>query len=332
MTWETREWMRLTPLSALKKLKPYQLLIEGALVLFVIAILVLQYHGTSVGWIAVPIALWAGVLLLNPHLTDAKRFVLFLIGTAMFITILVEVVTVTGDIGRQNTIFKFYLQAWLMLAAGASAVLAWTLPAFFNWLPGWRVFWQGAMIALISGAALFTVTGASGKIRDRWIVDAPHSLDAMAFMEYAHYDLYGQRLDLSEDYRAIRWMQDNVQGSPVIVETAAAGRQYEWHSRFTMYTGLPDVIGWQWHQQQQRVLLSQQVIDRGTEVNNFYNSLDPVISREFLKKYDVKYIIVGQLESAAYTPEGIAKFEQADGRYWREVYRDGQTVIYEVLP
>ena len=154
----------------------------------------------------------------------------------------------------------------------------------------------------------------------------------MTYMQYAQYDTYGQRLELSEDYRAIRWMQDNVKGSPVIAEAASAGRQYEWHSRFTIYTGLPDVVGWQWHQQQQRVLFSQQVVDRGAEVTDFYNSIDPESIRAFLKKYDVKYIIVGQLERAAYTPEGIAKFDQLEGQYWREVYRDGATVIYEVMP
>src|SRR5574339_125088 len=127
-----------------------------------------QYIGTSVGWVALPIAAWAGVLLLNPRLTDGKRFVLFLIGTALFITMLVEIAVVQGDIGRQNTIFKFYLQAWLMLAAGTGAALAWTLPAFFKWLPGWRVLWQSGMILLVSGAALFTISGTTGKIRDRW--------------------------------------------------------------------------------------------------------------------------------------------------------------------
>ena len=337
MVWETREWMRLTPLSALKRLKPYQLLIEGALVLFVIALLFLQYTqsgtdygGMSIAWIALPIAAWAGILLLNPHLSDAKRFVLFLIGTALFITILVEVVVVRGDIGRQNTIFKFYMQAWLMLAAGAGAALAWTLPAFFQWLPGWRVFWHGAMIVLISGAALFTVTATSGKVRDRWIIEAPRTLDAMTFMNYAHYDDFGQRLDLSEDYRAIRWMQDNVQGSPVIVEANCV--EYHWCTRFTIYTGLPGVVGWNWHQRQQRVYTSPQVQSRVDEVGNFYNSLDIDPARDFLRTYDVRYIIVGQLERAAYTPEGVLKFEQFDGTYWRAVYRDGNTVIYEVMP
>jgi uncharacterized membrane protein len=337
MVWETREWMAQTPASSLRKLKPYQLLIEGALIAFALALLVLQYTqsgttygGMAVSWVALPLAAWAGILLLRPNLPDAKRFVLFLIGTALLITVVVEVIVVVGDIGRQNTIFKFYLQSWFMLAISSAAAFAWTISAFFRWLPGWRVFWQGAMILLISGAAMFTITGASGKIKDRWIAEAPRTLDSMTFMEYAKFDDFGQRLDLSEDYRAIRWMQGNVQGSPVIVEANCP--EYRWCTRFTIYTGLPGVVGWNFHQRQQRVYTSPWVEERVAAVGNFYNSIDPEFIRTFLKTYDVKYIIVGQLERAAYTPEGIAKFDQFEGQYWREVYRDGATVIYEVMP
>ncbi len=133
MAWETHEWMAQTPVSSLKKLKPYQLLIELFIVLIVVALLYLQYRmnslnfpGMAIAWIALPIAAWAGVLLLRPTLPDTKRFVLFLIGTALIITIVVEVVVVRGDIGRQNTIFKFYLQSWFLLAVSAGAALAWT--------------------------------------------------------------------------------------------------------------------------------------------------------------------------------------------------------------
>ena len=31
-------------------------------------------------------------------------------------------------------------------------------------------------------------------------------------------------------------------------------------------------------------------------------------------------------------PDGLAKFDQYDGALWQSVYRDGQTVIYKVLP
>jgi uncharacterized membrane protein len=272
---------------------------------------------------------WAGILLLRPGLSDAKRFVRFLIGTALLITLVVEVVVVSGDIGRQNTIFKFYMQAWILLAISAAAAFTWTLPAFFRWLPGWRVFWQVAMTFLIAGAALFTITGTLGKIRDRWIVEAPRTLDSMTFMAYADYDDFGQRLDLSEDYRAIRWVQDHVKGSPVIVEANCV--EYHWCTRFTVYTGLPGVVGWNWHQRQQRVFTSIWVEERVVEVGNFYNAADDASAEEFLQKYDVRYIVVGQLERAAYAPEGIAKFERLNGRTWQEVYRDGSTVIYEVI-
>jgi YYY domain-containing protein len=337
MAWETHEWMAQTPVSSLRKLKPYQLLIEGFIALIVIALLYLQYRmnslyfpGVSIAWIALPIAAWAGVLLLRPDMPDTKRFVLFLIGTALIITIVVELVVVRGDIGRQNTIFKFYLQSWFLLAVSAGAALAWTIPAYFQWLPGWRAFWQTALILLLAGAALFTVTGISGKIHDRWIVEAPHTLDSMTYMKYAQYDDFGQRMDLSEDYRAIRWMQDHVQGSPVIVEANCV--EYHWCTRFTIYTGLPGVVGWNWHQRQQRGLMSTWVEDRVTEVGNFYNGVDVESARSFLAKYDVSYIIVGPLERAAYTPEGIAKFSQYAGKYWTEVYRDGATAIYKVNP
>ncbi len=337
MVWETREWMASTPASSLRKLKPFQVLIEGALIVFAFMLLLLQYNqssttygGVAVSWIALPIAAWAGVLMVRPNMPDAKRFVLFLIGTALLITIVVEVLVVVGDIGRQNTIFKFYLQSWFMLAVSAAAAFTWTIPSFFKWLPGWRAFWQIAMILLISGAAMYTVTATSGKIKDRWIIEAPHTLDSMTYMQYASYDDFGQRLELGEDYRAIRWMQDNVQGSPVIVEANCP--EYRWCTRFTIYTGLPGVVGWNWHQRQQRVLTSTQVEARVAQVGDFYNSIDPQTIQTFLKTYDVKYIIVGQLERAMYTPEGIAKFDQLEGQYWREVYRDGNTVIYEVMP
>jgi len=316
-------------------LRPYALLIEGALVVVVLAMLVLAYKKVSVGWIAVPVAAWAGILLLRPNLSDAKRFVLFLIGTALLITIVVEVAVVVGDIGRQNTIFKFYMQAWILLAVSAGAAFAWTLPAFFRWLPGWRVFWQVSMVFLVAGAALFTIFGIWGKIRDRWIVEAPRTIDSMTFMNYAHYDDFGQRLDLSEDYRAIRWMQDHVQGSPVIVEANCS--EYRWCTRFTIYTGLPGVVGWNWHQRQQRAFTSTQVEDRVFEVGDFYTTTDVSLARDFLAKYHVKYIVVGQLERAAYNqpalpmPDGLAKFEEFDGNYWQEVYHDENTSIYEVI-
>ena len=54
--------------------------------------------------------------------------------------------------------------------------------------------------------------------------------------------------------------------------------------------------------------------------------------RRFLAQYDVSFIIVGQLERAQYVGEGLAKFDEQNGRLWQEVYRDRDTAIYEVIP
>ena len=66
----------------------------------------------------------------------------------------------------------------------------------------------------------------------------------MKYMESAtHWDSVA--LDLGQDYAGILWMRENVQGSPVIVE--ANTPEYRWGSRYSIYTGLPGVVGWNWH-------------------------------------------------------------------------------------
>jgi uncharacterized membrane protein len=151
----------------------------------------------------------------------------------------------------------------------------------------------------------------------------------MEYMKTAHYSDFDKDMDLSQDYRAIRWMQDNIMGSPVIVEANVP--EYRWGTRFTIYTGLPGVVGWNWHQRQQRAVVnSDWVQQRVDQVGEFYNTNDQQEVKDFLRLYGVKYIIVGQLERAEYSQKGIAKFDEWNGSLWDEIYRDGETVIYKV--
>ncbi|MBI1792582.1 MAG: glycosyltransferase family 39 protein [Chloroflexi bacterium] len=330
MTWETHEWMASTPVSSLNKLRPYQPLIEANVAIVLAALLYFAYRGMEIGWVALPVAAWAGVLMLRPNMPDVKRFVLFLIGTSMLITIVVELVVVRGDIGRMNTVFKFYLQAWALLSISAAAAFAWLLPDVRKWLPGWRNFFQAGATFVLAGAALTTISSAVDKVSDRMAGGVPFTLDSITYMQYAQYADFGATMDLSQDYRAIRWMQDNVKGSPVIVE--ANTTEYKWGTRYTIYTGLPGVVGWSWHQRQQRTLTPQLVTGRIDEIASFYTTQDAQAARGFLKKYNVKYVIVGQLERLEYPGLGLAKFEQFNGQFWSSVYRDGDTVIYQVNP
>ncbi len=329
LLWETREWLASLPLSALKKLRPWRLWLEAALALFLVFGAGLVFSGVRIAWLVWPALWWVGVLLVRPRLPTAKRFVLFAVAVGLALTLVVEVVVLVGDIGRMNTVFKFYLQAWTLLSLAAGVAFAWTLAEYHRWLPRWRSLWETGLLLLFTGALAFTLMGTMDKIRDRWVPEAPHTLDSMAYMPYAQYADYNTLLALDEDYRAIRWLQENVVGSPVIVEANTV--EYRWGTRYTIYTGLPGVVGWNWHQRQQRALSDPaQVEQRVAAVHRFYNTADAWDAYDFLQRYDVRYIIVGQLERAAYDPLGIAKFARMDGWLWQEVYRDGQTVIYEV--
>ncbi|HUH97860.1 MAG TPA: DUF2298 domain-containing protein [Anaerolineales bacterium] len=330
LAWETRQWMASTPVSALNKLRRYQVWIEADIVIFLMALLYLAYRQVEIGWVALPLAAWAGILILRPGQPDVKRVVLFWIGTALMITIMVELVAVHGDIGRMNTIFKFYLQAWLLLAVSCGAAFVWIVQELPQWNPGWRSFFQVGTSLFLAGAFAFTLTATFDKITDRMAGGVPFTLDSITYMQYAQYADFNVTMDLSHDYKAIRWMQDHVPGSPVIVEANCT--EYHWCTRFTIYTGLPGVLGWNWHQRQQRTLMTQIVESRVNEIDTFYTTTDLQAALAFLKEYNVKYIIVGQLEHAEYPGLGLDKFEQQDGRLWNSIYRDGDTVIYQVSP
>lgn len=69
---------------------------------------------------------------------------------------------------------------------------------------------------------------------------------------------------------------------------------------------------------------------RVEDVHNFYNGDRIESTVNFLRKYSVRYIVVGELEQIQYAPEGIAKFEQFDGIFWRSVYQKDGVTIYEV--
>jgi uncharacterized membrane protein len=328
MAWETRQWLAQTPLSALSRFKPYRQLIEIGLVVSVAVVLgVILYARTDIAWFCLPLAIWALLLILRPGMSDAKRMVLFMVGTALVITLAVDMVALADD--RMNTVFKFYIQGWVLFAISAAAALGWSLSEFDQWHPRWRRIWMVGMFLLVGSAFFFTLTATNAKIRDRMTSDVPLTLDSMEYMAHASY-WDGEEMDLSQDYRAIRWLQDNVPGSPVIVEGHAT--EYRWGSRYTVYTGLPSVVGWNWHQRQQRALTpGSWVFDRVNEVNNFYNTANLNEAREFIEKYDVRYVIVGQMERIYYAPGGLLKFESQEGRLWRAVYRDADTVIYEVI-
>ena len=329
---EIYRWMKYTSLRECQRvLRKYSGWLLAGIAAAVLILVSLSIDGVPIIWITLPLMVLSLLLLLRADITDSKRFIHFLVGTAMFAATLVEMIHLAGDVGRMNTVFKFYNQIWIMLSICASVGLACTLRTVrAEALHGWALsLYRSVGCLLVFGAFLYTIFAGTDKMTDRMSEQAPRTIDGMKYMETSGYWQDGFYMDLSEDYDAIIWMQENIQGSPVIVE--ASPTEYKWGSRFTVYTGLPGVVGWNYHQRQQRGPMSGEVWDRVNGIHAFYNTTDPEAAAAFLEKYGVKYIISGQMEKGMYAPEGITKFAELEGILWECVYDQGNTQIYRVI-
>jgi uncharacterized membrane protein len=245
-------------------------------------------------------------------------------------TLGVEVLVIQGDIGRMNTVFKFYLQVWMIWGVAAAAALAWMIPCLWRWQSG-QGLWLGILAVLLFSAALYPPLATWAKINDRFDnVEGP-GLDGTAYMQTAsYYDPNGQEYDLKWDLEAIEWLQDNVVGSPTIVEGHTP--EYRWGGRYSINTGLPAVLGWNWHQRQQRAAAGEQEVwNRVNDVTTIYNTPSTEAAESLLREHNVRYAIVGPLERANYQMEGLAKFEDMvnEGKLI-PVFRNGGVTIYEV--
>jgi len=251
---------------------------------------------------------------------------LALLAMAFFIGIGVDLVRVESDIGRMNSFFKYYLEIWVLLSI-VSAYMLWHLGAsgFLRPRLGWRSgAWMAVLAVLIGSSLIYTALGSRARVADRFD-DGPSTLDGTAFMSQALHQEQGQPIELKWDLEAIRWMQDNVEGSPVLLEAQLV--QYRWGARFANYTGLPTVLGWPWHQTQQRTAYSFAVRDRAQDIKVMYETTDLDRAAQLLRQYRVKYVVVGDLERITYPGAGLGKFEDLG----RKVYENQGTAIYEVL-
>ena len=331
LIWETRQVLANTPARFWNTIKENLWAVIGIPVFTVIAIIALWIVGNvKIAWIVVPLGIWITLLLLTKKFSLAKQIGLFFAGSALFLTIMVEVIVLDGDIARMNTVFKFYLQSWTLFAIVSAAALGWILEEINLWKSNWQKIFNASMVILVFIAMLFPVIGTSAKIQDRMAKNAPRTLDGMTYMEYANYYDQDQMIEFDEDYRLIKWMQENIHGTPTIVEAQIP--EYRWGSRISINTGLPTVLGWNWHQRQQRgILQDAEVWQRSSEIASFYDTLDSSYVNDFIEKYNIDYIVVGQLERAYHDAFGIDKFSLWEDDNWEMIYHDNQTTLYKVI-
>jgi uncharacterized membrane protein len=126
------------------------------------------------------------------------------------------------------------------------------------------------------------------------------------------------------DYYAIKWIQENIKGTPVILEASGYNSSYTYISRISANTGLPTVLGWTEHE-----LMwgrnSAELETRLADVKTIYSTDNQKKAVELMGKYNVSYVYIGQLERKLYDVR-TDKFE--DKTHFKPIYQ-GSVQIYK---
>ena len=310
------------------------LALGAAAIGFVVSITLSGWLGSTIPFLIVieSLVLVAAVGFLRSCRADAPylAFAAVLVGMSLMLAIGLDIFRIRDDIDRMNSIFKFYLQVWVMLAL-ASAYLLWRLghgrKTPLLRLPAAKKLWLVGLAALVVSAAVYPVLGTQARLRTRFDV-LPMTLDGAAYMQGAVYLDENGEIEIASDYEGIRWLQRNLEGSPVMLEGFTP--QYRWGARVSVYTGLPSVIGWKWHQEQQRWNYREAVDQRVRDVDTIYSTTDASEALSLMGKYGVEYVYVGQMERLYYPADGLAKFDGELSAHLDRVFQNDHVDIYRL--
>jgi YYY domain-containing protein len=280
----------------------------GALVALVVVVAYLAGNAVLV----VLLALVAATLVAIDAADDGDgRAPLLLILAASVALLACELVYLKDPYGdrlyRMNTVFKLYLQAWVLLSIAGP----WCVLQLFDraWLA--RPARRAALVtvgSLLLASCAYPVGVTATRVVHR--MSAP-TLDGNEYLQREHPD----------DFAAIQWIRGHVTGLPVILE--ASGNPYSYYARFSSNTGLPTIMGWANHEGLWRGHETA-VGKRHNDVLAMYNAATLEEITPLLDQYHVKYIVVGELERKDYPEAGLQKFNTL-----RVVFTRGDTTIYE---
>ncbi|HLG51457.1 MAG TPA: DUF2298 domain-containing protein [Chloroflexota bacterium] len=253
-------------------------------------------------------------------------FVLILLFTSLLLLLGTELVYVDDSFhDRMNTVFKLYYQAWQMLAM----VGAYALCFLGRYALGKKALvverahrlgqlvaagWLGLAVVLIGAALVYAPAAVAA--RSQGFSTTP-TLDGLQY--YSQYQPF--------DAAAIQWLREHVAGAPVVLE--ATGGSYSEFGNVAWMTGLPTLLGWDFHEVQWRgAAISGIESERKRDIDTLYQTTDANLARTLLAKYGVTYVYVGPLERRVYSEAavGLEKFRS----FMDVVYQNQEVTIYRI--
>jgi uncharacterized membrane protein len=206
-----------------------------------------------------------------------------------------------------NTIFKFYLQAWPLLAVATAVFAERAIRAAGSALRTRLV--AGLAAAAAAAALLYPANAAISRLRQR---EGPFTLDALPALAKRS----------PGDAAAIVWLEQHASARAVVLE--ATGDPYREFARVASHTGLPTVMGWANHEGLWRSN-DPEVAVRAQLVRGFYGTADEETAFDIVKKFGVQYVVLGDLERTSVpNADHVASF-----LFLRPVVA-GATTVYKV--
>jgi YYY domain-containing protein len=250
-------------------------------------------------------------------------FVLLLIVLGVLLILGPDFLYLQDNFGyRINTVFKFYYQAWILLSLASAYGTAVLLRPFDfgsqkSFDPPLRtrgasnIFFSVIFVLVLVVGLTYPVLGFPNKANN-FQPPFGFTLD----------DFDRVQRENPDEAAAILWLRSAPDG--VILE--ATGNPYSSVGRISIYSGLPTILGWGNHEGQWRGSDFQGILlQRKDDVETLYTTLDWQTMQTILESYDVRYVIVGNLERSSYRVN-----EEKFNNFLKPVFQQGSITIYEV--
>ena len=249
---------------------------------------------------------------------------------------------------RSNTMFKFTFAAFILL----SLAMAYAVTRLFWVVTKKGLFSSGALalalveLALCLVPAHYTMVALKQRCNGSLDKEGYQGLDGTIYLQTysCWFDYIDEPVDLSDYYAAVEWFNENVEGSPVICE--AYGNSYTDKCVISAYTGLPTVFGWMTHEwlwrfhgvvdkdsdtlksDPQNDVFNNYITPRHNDIDTIYLSGNPQQVQQIINKYNIEYIIIGNLEMYSYWADNNNTFAQLG----EVVFQSGDLTVYKVTP
>ena len=302
-------------------------LFVGALPYLAWAYLYLQTGGTTgVLWgrfievlpfiLLIGAAIYTALSVMKDEGQTGKAFVLALAAIGLLLIMGPELVLVDDffDVpnDRMNSVFKFYYQAWILLAVvSAFAVYHWgsLSRVVTGWKAGLTTVWASVFVVILLASLYYPPAAAASKSAD---AGGGATLDGLAYLNSSR----------PAEYDAVQFLRDNADSDSAIVEAVG-----EWFDQglISRSTGIPTVFNWPGHEIQWRGS-DEKFRGREHDISLIYQSQSAEETRALLDKYDVEYVYVGPREIEKYGTDGLDKF----AGFMETVFSRDDVVIYRL--